>query len=178
MPAVRDVGDAALVVELNLHVAGRVHSFDVLERRAAGSHREERENMIQALRVGLGRHFAGGENRFDLRAEIDNVAPAGPVQRCDADAVAGQDQRAAFDVVQREGVLPVEMVEHRLAVLFPHVDEHLGVGVGRELVPFRLEYFAAFGVVEDFAVEDDDDALVFVENRLLPIRQPNDRQPP
>ena len=99
------------------------------------------------------------------------------MQGRDPQAVATEDQRAVSVIVKREGKLPVEPIEHRFAVLFPHVNEDFRVGMGRKAMPLGLEQLTLLDEVEDFAVEHDHDGFVFVEDRLLSIGQTDDREP-
>jgi len=50
---------------------------------------------------------------------------------------------------------------------FPGVQDHLGVAAGAKLMAQGLELGHQLLIVVNFAVEDGDDALVFVEQGLL-----------
>src|SRR5882762_5048699 len=56
--------------------------------------------------------------------------------------------------------------------------DDLGVAVCDELVSARLELLSSLDVIKQFAVENYGDAAVFVEDRLLPISQSDNAQPP
>ena len=49
--------------------------------------------------------------------------------------------------------------------------DDLGVAVGDEAVSARPEFLSPLDVIKQFAVEDHEDAAVFVGDRLLPIGQ-------
>src|SRR5262249_6831408 len=66
----------------------------------------------------------------------------------------------------------------RLGVLLPEVRDDFGVAVGAEGVPAGLKGGPLFRVVEQLAVVGDGDAAVLVEDRLSPVRQPDNAQPP
>jgi hypothetical protein len=56
--------------------------------------------------------------------------------------------------------------------------DDLGVAVCDELVSARPELLSSLDVIKQFAVENYGDAAVFVEDRLLPISQSDNAQPP
>ena len=62
-------------------------------------------------------------------------------------------------------------------MLFPQVRDDLGVAVRDEAVSARFELRAPFDVVEQLAVEDDEDAPVLVGHWLLAVREADDAQP-
>src|SRR5256885_957854 len=80
-------------------------------------------------------------------------------------------------VPEGEGELAADVLEHALAVLLPQVRQQFGVGVGAEVVALGLQGRLHLGVVEQFAVEDDPDRLVFVGDRLPAVAEADDAQP-
>ena len=60
-------------------------------------------------------------------------------ERADAGAVAGEDDLVGAAVPEAEGELPLEVVEHPLAVVLPQVRDEFGVGVRAEDVALRFE---------------------------------------
>ena len=96
------------------------------------------------------------------------------MQRADADAVAGEEDGALVEVDQRDGELAAQLLEDAFAVLLVEVDDDLGVGVGAEHVALGLQLRLALGIVEQLAVEDDGDALILVEDRLLAVAEADD----
>ncbi len=149
----------------------RLHAF---EHGAARAHGEEREELVEAARVGRGGHGAGGEQRLDLGAEEQPVALPAPVQRADADAVAGEEDGALGEVDERDGELAAQLLEDALAVLLVEVDDDLGIGVGAEDVALGLQLCLALGIVEQLAVVDDGDGAILVEDRLLAVAETDD----
>ena len=100
----------------------------------------------------------------------------GVVQRLDADAVAGEEQRAAPSIPQRDAEHPAQVRERVLAPLLVGVHDGLGIGIRVERVPVRDELRAQLAVVVDLAVEDHPDGAVFVANRLVAAGEVDDAQ--
>jgi hypothetical protein len=50
--------------------------------------------------------------------------------------------------------------------------------MGYKAVATRFQFGASLGIVEELPIEHHKHAPVFVGDRLLPIRQPNDTEPP
>ena len=53
-----------------------------------------------------------------------------------------------------------------------------GVAMGGEAMALRFQLGLHFGVVEEFAVEDDGDAAIFVEDRLPAVGEADDAEAP
>ena len=123
------------------------------------------------------RHHARGEQPFDLGREKKPVALPGPVRAGDAEAVAPELQPSLALIPQRDGKLPAQPLEHPFLMLFPQVRNDFGVAVGDEAMPARFQLGPPFDVIEQFAVEDDEDAPVLIGDRLLSIRQADNAQP-
>ena len=121
---------------------------------------------------GRGGHGAGGEQRLDLGAEEQPVALAAPVQRADADAVAGEEDGALGEVDERQRELAAQLLEDALAVLLVEVDDDLGVGMGAEDVALGLQLRLALGIVEQLAVVDDGDVPSSLKIGCLPSPRP------
>ena len=98
------------------------------------------------------------------------------MQRADADAIAGEEDGALGEVDQRDGELSAQLLEDAFAVFLVEVDDDLGVGVRAEDVALGLQLRLALGIVEQLAVVDDGDGLILVEDRLLAVAEPDDRQ--
>ena len=112
------------------------------------------------------------EDRLDLGAEEHPVALPAPVQRADADAVAGEEDGALGEVDERDGELALQVLEDAFAVLLVQVDDDLGIGVRAEDVALGLELGLALRIVEQLAVVDDGDGAILVEDRLGPSPRP------
>ncbi len=170
------LGALAVAAEGDLEVVAGQHRLHAFKHRAPRAHGEEGEDVVEPARVARGRDAARGQQRLDLGTEVDPVALLRPVQRANADAVAGEEDRALREVDQRQRELAFELREHAFAVLLVEVHDQLGVGVGAEDVALRLQLGLALGVVEQLAVEDDRDRAILVEDRLAAVAEADDGQ--
>ncbi len=128
--------------------------------------------------VGFRPHEAAFEDRLDLRCEQQAVLGDRPVQRLDAQPIAGEEQPAAAGVPDREREHASKAMH---AVVAPFlVGVHDRFGITQRPVPMtrRFERRTHVAVVVDLAVVDDPDRCILVAERLLSRRQIDDAQPP
>ena len=116
------------------------------------------------------------EERLELRAPRQSAGGETPVERLLAEAVAGEHQPVAIRVPDGGREHPAHVGRELLAVLLIQVRQHLGVALGREMMPLALELLAQFHVVVDLAVLADPDAAILVGQRLATGVQVDDRQ--
>ena len=98
-------------------------------------------------------------------------------QRLLAEAIAGQQQAALLGVPERKGEHAVELADAVVAPLAIGPQDRLGVGVGGEPVPKRLQPRAQRGKIVDLTVEDDHQLAVGRGHRLVTAVQIDDREP-
>ncbi len=138
------------------------------------------KDLIDASQVGARLDESRGEQPFDLGGKQQPVSfrrgLARPEQRTDAEAVACQDESATTLVPDGEGELTPQMLEQLVLVFFPEMRDQLRVAVGGEAMPSRFQSRLELGIVEQLAVEDDDDAAVLVGDRLAAVRQADDAE--
>ena len=149
-----------------------------LEDRARLGHVAEREVVLDRA-AGRCRARSPPCASSDFSSEPKTSVPSRQqrvVQRLDAEAVARQEQRLLVAVPQREREHAAEALDAVLAPRLPGVHDDLGVAARAEDVAERLQLGDQLLVVVDLAVEDDDDAAVLVEQRLLAGREVDDRQ--
>src|SRR5262249_37699958 len=131
-------------------------------------------------RIGTRRNQARREQRLDLGREQNELAIRRPlprpVERADAEAVAGKNELAPALVPERDGELAAQLLQHALAVILPQVWDELRVAVRAELMAFRHQLGSCLRIIEQLAGEDDRDRAVFVVERLSPVRQADDAQ--
>src|SRR5260221_2632752 len=101
-----------------------------------------------------------------------------PEERANPPSVARQKQAALLYVPESDRELPAKALEHRFPELLPKVGQKLGIGAGAKNVALGLEFLALFGIVEEFAVEDDVNGAVFVGEGLAAVFQADDAQTP
>jgi hypothetical protein len=85
---------------------------------------------------------------------------------------------APFEIDEHEGELALEAGEQRLAMLLVEMDDELGIGVRAEDMAARLKLGAPLGKIEQLAIADHGDAAVLVVERLPPVLDADDREPP
>ncbi len=146
------------------------------EQRVCAEHVAEAQVGIQRVEVQFSRQGRIGQDGLDLAGEAQPPVLWIEVQRLDADVVHRQDQLPGVAIPQGEGVHAAQTVEHRQAALLVEVHQRLGVAARAEDVPLGRQSGVQFEVVVDFAVEDDGDTAVFVEDRLIPARHVDDAQ--
>src|SRR6516165_7797929 len=81
-------------------------------------------------------------------------------------------------IPQRQGKLAAHQFEHALLTLFPKMRDNFGIAMRYEAVTTRFQLRTFLREVEELAIEHDRHAPVFVGNRLLPICQADDTEPP
>ena len=125
---------------------------------------------------GAGKVRVGGDD-LELGAKHKSAVVQQRIKHgLDAQAVTRKKQGLLVAVPQGEGEHAAKALHAGLAPRLPGVQDDLGVAAGAEGVAQGFEFGHQFLVVVDFAVEDDDDRVVFVEQGLLAGGDVNDRQ--
>jgi hypothetical protein len=151
---------------------------DAAKRRPRRARPPEREDVVDPLRVRLGGHLPGREQRLRLRAEDEGPVVEGRVvQGPDPKAIANQGQTPRIAVPERERELPVETLQGAEAVALDQPQYDLGVRGGREALARGLELGAQLDVVVDLAVVDDRAPAGGDLDRLPAAGDVEDRQP-
>ena len=146
--------------------------------------RPEAQVAVDRALVDLLLVEAAGEDGLDLAGEEQHLAVTvggghpGDVERLDAEVVAGQGEPLLLAVPDRQAEHAVEPVERVGPPLRERLQHDLGVGVGLEGAPERLELGPQVEVVVDLAVVGDRVATVGGVHRLLAVGDVDDRQPP
>src|SRR5260370_9772344 len=124
-------------------------------------------------------HFARDaslQDGFDLRAEDQLLSIPVVIERFLPEAVAGRKQALAFPVPDGEGEHPAQVLDTLIPVLFVGVNDGLGVTIRTKVMTTLLKLFLQFTIVIDFPIQDDENALIFVKNRLMTASQVDDRE--
>ncbi len=127
--------------------------------------------VVQPLAVGHRLELGVGQHRLGLRREQHPAARrAGVVERLDAVVVAGEHEALARlpEIEDRQRPHPVEPSEAVGPPLEVGVEHHLGVAVGVERVPERLELRPQLAEVVDLAVVGELHETVVGPHGLVP----------
>src|SRR5436309_14403618 len=106
---------------------------------------------------------------FRLGCEQQRAVEHAPVKRLFTEAIARDEQAPPLIVPEREGEHSIEMLDHFAAVFFVEMRQDLGIRSAAKSMTARFEIGAQLAVVVNFTVEDDRDAVVLVEGRLLTV---------
>src|SRR5207302_6433875 len=125
-------------------------------------------------------HFARNsgmlQERLDLRCEDEKVFSGVVVHGFDAKAVSNQEKTFLPAVPNCECEHAAKVFHALDAVLLVGVDNGFRVGAGSELVAARDQIRRKIGEVVDFAVKDNHNGAVFIENRLLAAAESDNAQ--
>ena len=106
---------------------------DALDDRGIVGDVAEGEIVLDRLRARASAQQRMGEQALQLRGEDEGaVGEHGVEERLHAEPVAGEEQRIAVRVVEREGEHAVEFREAIRPPLPPGGEDHLGVALGAE----------------------------------------------
>src|SRR3954453_15133143 len=158
-------------------MAGR-QKLDALETSSRTRNRRKSENMIDPSSIRAGRDHAGGEQSLDFRREQQPVILPCPEKRRDPEPVASELKLPATFVPQCDGELPAQSFPRSVAVILPQMGNDLRIAVSNEAMSARPQFIPALDVIKELAVKNHDDIAVFVKDRLLPIGQTDNAQPP
>jgi hypothetical protein len=132
--------------------------------------------MIEPFAIGPWRDHPGGEQALDFRGKKQPVALPAPKEWRNPKPIASEMQLPLPHIPERNGELATELLPCRFAMLFPKMRNDLGVAVRDEAMALRSQLFAPFDVIEQLAVEDDEQAAIFVRHRLVAVRQSDNAQ--
>jgi len=125
------------------------------------------EIVVQRDRIERGIDTTTGEQRLHAGGEAQPHTFERVIQRLDAEAVAGEEQRAMAQVADGEGEHAVEMLDAFFAPGVIGLEDHLAVALREERVAEFFEFLAQFAVVVDGAVEHQHQMQLAVEHRLM-----------
>src|SRR2546426_5067784 len=117
------------------------------------------------------------EQNLRLRSEQQCVAEDTPVERLLAKAITCYKKSAPFRIPQSKRKHSVHVLDHLLAVLFIKMRQHFRVRRASERVATFFQVLSELAIIVDFTVEDDGDALVFVEGGLFAANKIDDCEP-
>src|ERR1039458_8565194 len=124
--------------------------------------------------VELGRNGGVFEERFDLAGEGESAPVPVVVEGLLAEAIAGTEGLTGILIPDGKGEHATEAEDAIGAVLLEGVEDGFGVGASGVAVAGLLEGGAEGGVVEDFAVENDEEGGVLIGHGLVAARDIDD----
>src|SRR5579875_1588257 len=151
--------------------------FDVFEHRQRRWHVAIDQVFVQRDGVNFAWN-AGFQQRFDLGAEDQALPIPIVVEGLFAVAVTRSQQALPFSVPQREDKHTAQVRHAFVTVFLIGMYNHLSVAIRRKLMPARLQALFERLIVINFAIEDDQYALILIENRLMAPRQVDNRETP
>ena len=110
--------------------------------------------------------YARCEQCFGLGGQVECVRLRSVIERLDAEPVARSKQSLSRFIPEDERKFPTQMGQALRSVVLVQVNEDLRVGPCTETMPLLLEARAMSLEPVELAVHDNDDAAVFVRNRL------------
>jgi len=150
--------------------------LDAIHQRERGWNVVQRQVTVQTGQADAPVDLAMFENRLQFGAEVQIAVADGVVQRLNSHAIARQHQAPRRF---RPDGHPEHTAQVREAVSVPlqkRRQHHLGVGFGLKFVTAALQFEPQFGMVVNFAVENDDTVAAGVVNRLVAGLQVDDFQ--
>src|SRR5829696_4162134 len=145
---------------------------------------EQRSILIRAQEQTLKHRFpvpsrrdAGGEQRFDLRGQVEDAPDVRVKERLDAKAVPRREQRLLLLVPDDERELPAQLLQTFGARLFVKVEGDLAVGARVKSVPACFEVAPNPFVVVKLSVDHDAQPTVLAGYRLRPRHQVDNAEP-
>src|ERR1700722_4198761 len=124
--------------------------------------------------IHLGQFGANGQNSPHLRSEQQSSIVQRIVQRLFPQAITHQEKPASSLIVERESKHPPQLLHALRPILFVKMNDDFGIGMRGEEMTACLEFGSQIQKVINLAVENNPDALVFVEYRLVPACQVDD----
>src|ERR1017187_554226 len=124
--------------------------------------------------VELGRNGGMFEERFDFAGEGESAPVPVVVEGLLAEAIAGTEELTGILIPDGKGEHATEAEDAIGAVLLEGVEDGFGVGASGVAVAGLLEGGAEGGVVEDFAVENDEEGGVLIGHGLVAARDIDD----
>src|SRR5262249_14148231 len=167
--------------KVNRQIMSRQQALDARETGDRPWQGEERKGVIDAAWIGPRRHQSGSQKALDFRSEQQPIAVGscltGPVQGTDAETISGQDEFLLAPVPQGQGKLAAELFQHAFAEVLVQVRDDLGIAMGSQDMAAACQASAGFRIVEQLAVEDNLNGLIFVADGLPAVMEADDAEP-
>src|SRR5690606_6589620 len=93
-----------------------------------------------------------------------------------AHPVAGKQHASSAAVPKSKGEVAIEARQAFVAIGGIELEQDFRIAAGAEAVSARLQLVPQLDIVEDLAVEGDDDVAVLARHRLLTVHKADDRE--
>ena len=140
---------------------------DAAEERAVIADISEGEVFGKEGFVEIGRNGGVFEERFDLAGEGEETSVPVVVEGLLTEAIAGTEELTGILIPDGKGEHATEAEDAIGAELLVGVEDGFGVGASSVAVAGLFEGGAEVGVVEDFAVENDEEGGVLIGHGLV-----------
>ncbi|OPY67409.1 MAG: hypothetical protein A4E63_02259 [Syntrophorhabdus sp. PtaU1.Bin050] len=117
-----------------------------------------------------------GKYGFYLRGENKVIIPLCIKKWSDAHTVAGKKKGLPTTVPDCDSKLSVQIVKHPGTLFFIEMQKHFRIGICREPVTPHFQFRPQLHIIEDFAVINDPEGLIFVVNGLISARKVKDAE--
>src|ERR1700731_4803809 len=134
----------------------------------------QRKELAQTLGVQMNLRRGMLKNRFDLRPEDEPPARLREIQRLNSEPIASHEEPPAARVPYGKAKHPAQVLNAILAEILVQVDDYFRVARRCKCMTAAPELLPKFLEVVDLAVENSDDAPVFIADRLLAPAQVDD----
>src|SRR2546425_9607313 len=153
-----------------------------LSNRAISRERSRNADERQVIMNGFVIDFATDAGMFQQGSELgteNQLSVELRVQkRLFSHAIARQEKRFGAFIPNRKRKHPAQVLWTIGAPLVVGVNDSFRIAVGIELVAELFELLAQLAIVVDLAVENNPGGAVLIMNRLLSVREIDDREPP
>ena len=162
---------------MDLEATSRCQFLDAREEGARLGHVLMKQELVQSLRIKFPRNFRQHKQPLDLGREGNLIRCLRVEKGLLSKPITGTKDDSSSAIVQDEREHTSQFIHHLRTRVLPQMREHLAVTTGAKLMPGTSELLPQFAVIVDFAITDNGDGVIFVEERLVTCRQVNNRQP-
>mgnify|MGYP001028062261 CR=1 FL=1 len=154
-------------------LVARIEARDSLEGTSRRRHVEvgevarERCEIGPALETRIDQQCLGFGGEGEQVAHSRGALRAAVEEGFDSAGISREEQALSATIEEPEGVHPLEVLEHRIAVFLVEMQQNFGVGRRAKAMAPLLEFGAQFLEVVDLTVEDDRERIVVAAHWLM-----------
>ena len=138
---------------------------------------DERQIIMNRFVIDVATDARVLQQGIELGTEDQLSVELGVQQRLLSHAIARQEKRFGAFIPNRKRKHPAQVLWTIGSPLVVGVNDSFSIAVGIELVAELFEFFAQLAIVVDLAVENNPCRAVLIMNRLLSVREIDDREP-